>query len=205
MRPEAGNTCLSKGLRVSASAVRPAFILLTILLAVQRPLLSQGGAATTSYSIPVSPSVVATVVLRDEQLVMLVLWRGSARWYSTGSHRGGNSGFAQDGTVRVSLQYGDVSADLSLDPAAHTATVQGRANSIPSKANALLIDGIGRGRSGQLVKAFYFDPADANLDLRRGSLAPLLARSREIVAYLQCDAFPDQVKSADPCATLTKR
>ena len=63
------------------------------------------GQVTTVFSIPVSPSVVATVATRDEELVLLVLWRGSARWYATGSHRGGNSGFAQDGTLRVSLQY----------------------------------------------------------------------------------------------------
>lgn len=185
--------------------VRSTLLLVAILLAAPRPLFCQRGSATTTYSIPLSPSVVGTVATRGERLVLLALWRGPARWYSGGSHRSASGGGAQDGTLRVSLQYGDVSADLHFDPAAHTATVQGQSNALPPNANVLLIDGIGRGGSGQLVKAFHLDPADANLDLRRGSLAPLLARSPEIVAFLQCDAFPDQVMSADPCAALTKR
>ncbi len=159
---------------------------------------------STSFSIPVSPSVVSTIATTDERLVPLVLWRGAERWYSSGQQRASGGG-GQDGTIHVSLEYGDITEDLLFDPRTHTAIVQGRTNPVPSNANVLLIDGVGRGGSGRLVKAFFFDPRDANTDIRRGSLAPLFARSPEIVAFLQCNAFPEQVKSWDPCAVLKKQ
>ena len=58
-----------------------------------------------------------------------------------------------------------------------------------------------------MVKAFFFDSGDANPDVRLGfaNLASFLGRSPEIVDFLQCDAFPDLVKSAEPCAMLKKK
>jgi hypothetical protein len=159
------------------------------------------------FSIPVSPTVVSTIATKDERLVLLALWRGAARWHSSGSGRKESGGVGQNGSINVSLQYGDIGADLSFDPTAHTAIVQGRTNRVPANANVLLIDGIGPGGSGRLVKAFFFDAGDANPDFRLGfgSLASLFGRSPEIVDFLQCDAFPDQVTSAEPCALLKKK
>jgi len=48
------------------------------------------------------------------------------------------------------------------------------------------------------------DPAGANRDISRGSLAPLLRRSTEIVRFLQCNKWPEHAKFADPCALLSK-
>jgi hypothetical protein len=55
------------------------------------------------------------------------------------------------------------------------------------------------------VKTLFLDAGDANMDVRRGSLAPLLGRSSEIVDFLQCDAWPAEIKSAEPCAALKKQ
>ena len=71
--------------------------------------------------------------------------------------------------------------------------------------NVLLIDGVGSTRGGQLVKTVFLDQGDTNTDLRRGSLAPLFRRSQEVVDFLQCDAFPSEVKSGDLCAALKKQ
>ena len=152
------------------------------------------------FSIPVSPTVVSTIATKDERLVLLALWRGAARWHSSVGGLRQSGGIGQNGTINVSLQYGDIGVDLSFDPSTHTAVVQGRTNRIPANANALLIDGVGRGGSGRLVKAFFLDSGDANPDLRLGfgSLASLFGRSPEIVEFLQCDAFPDLIKSANP-------
>jgi len=159
------------------------------------------------FSIPVSPTVVSTIATKDERLVLLALWRGAAHWYSSGSGLRQSGGIGQNGTINVSLQYGDIGVDLSFDPTAHTAVVQGRTNRIPANANVLLIDGVGPGGNGRLVKAFFFDSGDANPDLRLGleKLASLLGRSPEIVDFLQCDAFPDLAKSAVLCPLLKKK
>jgi hypothetical protein len=161
----------------------------------------------TMFSIPVSPTVVSTIATKDGRLVLLALWRGVARWHSSGSGRKESGGVGQNGSINVSLQYGDISADLSFDPTTHTAIVQGRTNRLPENANVLLIDGVGRGGSGRLVKAFFLDSGDANPDIRLGfgGLVSLFGRSPEIVDFLQCDAFPDQVTSVEPCALLKKK
>ena len=158
------------------------------------------------FSIPVSPTVVSTIAMQDERLVLLALWRGAARWHSLSGHRRESGGFGRD-AINVSLEYGDITADLSFDLARHTAVVQGRTNSVPANANVLLIDGVGPGGSGRLVKAFFLESGDANPDLRLGleTLASLLGRSPEIVDFLQCDAFPDLARSAVLCPLLKKK
>jgi hypothetical protein len=161
--------------------------------------------ATTSSSIPASPSVVSTIVTKEERLVLLVLWRGAARWYSSGAHRSANSGIGQDGTVYVTLQYGDVDADLLFDPVSQTAVIQDRTYPVAGNTNVLLIDGVGSKRGGQLIKTLFLDQGDTNANLRRGSVAPLFRRSQEVVDFLQCDAFPNEVKSGDLCAALKKQ
>jgi hypothetical protein len=177
-------------------------VLLGFLLSVESQPF--GLPSTAAYSIPVSPSVVTTIVTKDERLVLLVLWRGAVRWYSSGKSRRENSGFGQDGTIHVTLQYGDVDADLLFDPASHTTVIQGRKYPVAANANVLLIDGIGPKGGAPFVKALFFDPGDANTDLRRGSLAPLFRRSQELVDFLRCDAFPNEVKSGDLCAELKR-
>ena len=137
--------------------------------------------------------------------MLLVLWRGAARWYSSGGHRSENSGFGSNGTVHITLQYGDVDADLLFNPVSHTAVIQDRTYPVAGNTNVLLIDGVGSKRGGQLVKTLLLDQGDTNTDLRRGSLAPLFRRSQEVVEFLQCDAFPNEVKSGDLCAALKKQ
>lgn len=178
-------------------------VFMIVVVAMEtRPFALQ---ATTSFSIPVSPSVVSTIVTKEDRLVLLVLWRGEVRWYSSGGHRSANSGSGQDGTVHVTLQYGDIDADLLFNPVSHTAVIQGRKYPVAANTNVLLVDGVASKRGGETVKALFLEKGDANTDLRRGSLAPLFRRSKEVVDFLQCDAFPNEVKSGDLCAELKKQ
>src|SRR5262245_52336093 len=92
----------------------PAIVLLVVMLSIESQPF--GMQRTSSYSIPISPTVVTTIIGRDQRLLLLVLWRGPVRWYSTGNHRRASAGAGQDGTVHATLQYGDVDADLVFNP-----------------------------------------------------------------------------------------
>lgn len=160
---------------------------------------------TTTFSVAVSPTVVASIARTEDRLLLLALWRGATRWYVSSSERRASGGVGANGAIRASLQYGNISASLLLDPTAQIATIQDRKISVPPQANVLLIDGVGPEGRGQLQKAFHLDPGDANTDIRRGSLAPLLGRSPEVVEFLQCDAHRDLIGPADPCAVLRRK
>ena len=70
---------------------------------------------TRMFSVPVSPSVVASIANRDGDLAMLALWRGSPRWYGSGTALSSSSGGGQDGALHVSVQYGSVSLNLLFE------------------------------------------------------------------------------------------
>jgi hypothetical protein len=63
---------------------------------------------------------------------------------------------------------------------------------VTADANVFLVDSVDTRGGVQLVKAFFLDPQGARLDRRSGTLAPLLRLSPDIVAFLQCEAYPSQ-------------
>ena len=156
----------------------------------------------TSMSLPVSESVLATIVSADKELVLLALWRGEKGWHSRGVRQ--ESGGARNGTFTAALQYGDVQLELAFDPAGSQATVQGRKVSMPARSNVLLIDGVDKSTGASSVKALILDAGDANVDPRKGSLAPLLGRSSEVASFLRCDDA-DTRSTGMPCHELAKR
>lgn len=177
-----------------------------VSLAVPRAAPLPPAAAMKMFSVPVSPSVVATVANQDGQLAMLALWRGGTKWYGSGTATSSSAGGGQNGSLGVSAQYGSVALDLAFDPAAQRLTLHGRSTTVPKGANVLLIDGVDQPGGGKLVKAFYLDAAGANMEIRYGlrGLAPLLSRSAEVVSFLQCDKWPQYVGSAEPCAEMKR-
>jgi hypothetical protein len=165
----------------------------------------QSATSISAYSMPVSPSVVATVASRGKDLVVLALWRGAPRWYSGGGHRGASYSGGQSGVFGATLEYGDVGLDLSFDPAAHTATIRSVVTKVPPDANVLLIDGVDSRGGPRVSKALRVATGDANLDPRYGSLAPLLGLSPEVVAFLQCNDASYDPRSREPCNELNRR
>jgi hypothetical protein len=139
----------------------------------QRPPMQR---PVTLMSLPVSSSVLATIVSADNELTLLVLWRGEKKdWHSTGPRH--ESGGGRNGIVTVALQYGDVQLDLRFDPAESQAIVEDRTISMPAGSNVLLVDGVDSSKGVTSVRALTLDAGGANLDPRKGSLAPLLGRS----------------------------
>jgi hypothetical protein len=106
--------------------------------------------------------------------------------------------------ARLTAQLGYHRVELSFDAAAHTAIVQGKATAVPPAANVLLVDNIDR-PGGEVIKFLSIDPAGVDLYPRLGlsAWAPLLARSREVVEFLQCDAVPVDPRSLEPCQYLS--
>lgn len=195
--------------RSRATAV--AVLALSVLALMADPPTAQAPAGlppTSIMSVPVSPSVYATGVTREAELVLLVLWRGAPGWYrfSPGQTSEGSGGRA-DGRVTAWLVRGAHSAEVVFDPATLTATVQGQTTSLPPGTNVLLVDNVDRPDGGGLVKALSIDPANVDLDPRRGlpAWARLLARSQELVDFVQCEAVPVDPRSAMPCQYLKDR
>ncbi|HEY3885938.1 MAG TPA: hypothetical protein VGL62_12055 [Vicinamibacterales bacterium] len=158
------------------------FAVLTLAMTAPQPEVS---GIVTLY---VSPSVVATIITAGGDLQMLVLWRGTPGWRTAAraphQESGGGSG---GGSVHVNLIYGSVSLDLSFSPSTNVVRLRDTPTHVPDGTNVLFVDDVD-GRNGPtLVRTMAFDVGGANIDPRRGSIAPLLSRSPDVVAYLRCD------------------
>lgn len=157
-------------------------------------------------SVPVSSSVVATILSTDDELILLVLWRGTkSEWYSAGPHR--ESGGEGDGKFSATLQYGHVLLELQFDSARSKAVVQGKEISMQSGANVLLVDEVDGPSGVNSVRALTIDAAGANLDARKGisSLADLLGRSPDVISFLRCSETSERGFTTSPCHELMKR
>jgi len=144
---------------------------------------------TNVVTIPVSPSVTATVVRSDETLTLLILWRGSPGWMShIDGHRKECGSVGQAGGVfSASFEYGATAFGLSYDATRHLVMFQGaQPLPVPAGTNVLLVDGVDTSSGPRLAGTLILEPGNANLDISRGSLGPLFSRSTEIVGFLRC-------------------
>ena len=143
-------------------------------------------AATSASTVPVAPSVLATVMSSESGLALLVLWRGSPGWWSKSSGHDGAS-YSGGGTVfRATLRYGSINLDLSYDPAAHVVRLNDKPTTFREGSNTLLIDDVDSPQGPRLVSQLSVVPEGTNVDPKRGSLGPLFRRSTEIVSFLRC-------------------
>lgn len=165
-------------------------------------------AAQTITTVHASPSVESTIAVADGKLAALVLWRGRPGWTLSaegltqdsvhGDTRPGkfrnSGGGSADGTITVGIQRGAVSLDLSYTPRDGVVLFRGKKLGAPLGTNVILVDGADR-RDGPAIAGFLtIEPAGANIDPRAGSLGPLLGRSPEVAAFLQCDAAVPEPK-----------
>jgi hypothetical protein len=173
-----------------ASMLRQPLIVMTSIVAASGVLIATASHRTNPAQVSgvvtmhASPSVEATITTLDDAFQFLVLWRGTPGW-GTGTHRD-RTGGGGDGTISIDLNRGSLSLALWLSPATHQARLQNRLESVPDGTNVLFIDNADGPRPA-IVRTLSVDIGSANFDFRKGSIAPLLKSSPEIVEYLRCD------------------
>jgi hypothetical protein len=172
--------------------------------AVEQPAAGAAGPPVSIFSLPASDSVFATIATSEDRLLLLVLWRGSPRWYSTNKgSQGGGSGTMFSSTV--SFEGGQVS--VSFDTATKKALVQGKAVSMRPNKNVILVDGVDGARGGGVVRTLAIDTTGLKVGISNGfpGLVPIFSRSPAIVEFLQCGAKQTDPRSVMPCALLKKK
>jgi uncharacterized protein (TIGR02246 family) len=178
------------------SGVRVIVATVVLLAAVTSIVLGSG-----SFTVPVSNVSAATVISEDgKRLDLLVVWRGSPGWMR-GGHRSRSAG-GSGRTHASSETFGDVQLDVEFDFATRIARVAEHHVSMGSD-NVVLVDRVDeRGRS-VIVRTISID---GTLPGSSPDISPVVARSPEIVSYIQCDAKvpnPGPLDAvADWCAPL---
>jgi uncharacterized protein (TIGR02246 family) len=153
-----------------------------LLVAVVSPALI----AARGFTVPLSHVAAASVVSEDgNRLDLLVVWRGSPGW-RVGPGGGHPSSTAGGGgrSYHSSETFGSVQLDLEFDFATRIARVAGRRVSMGSD-NVVLVDRIDASGGPSVVRTLSID---GELPSNSPNIYPLIARSAEVVSYIQCDA-----------------
>ena len=178
---------------------------------------AQGASAisSTSASLPLSPSVVATTMTAVDSegkgtLELLVLWRGRPGWFrsesggsasgasGSGSGRGGSGG----PDVRSAwLSEGGVSLSVRYEPSSRKVWIHDQEIDL-NESNVVLVDDVDQSGGPRVVGALRVDPsyrarrllqpqdvnADAPFDPSPVGVVPqiFVRRSPELIEYLRC-------------------
>ena len=159
-------------------------------------LANAGGSYFSGTDRPLSAFVIGQFVSwQPGEMGLVVLWRGTERWYATGPQS--SSGGGSQGSFRHSNQFGSLRIDLTLNRTRLIATVNNVEVSLADGQNVLLVDGADRKDrpSVTAIRADLSSPAavsDLIQMLATSNLAQIFRRSAEIVSFLQCDAPANQ-------------
>ena len=120
---------------------------------------------------------------------LLILWRGSARWFSSGGGGGSSAG----GSVQT-IRRGNHTFTLEFDHPRQIVKLYEREFSL-KEVNVILVD---QADSGPVVVgARWVDPP---LDVDQGfggySVEAIIRRTPELFEYLKCDEVPDDLLGA---------
>lgn len=175
--------CVATGLCAAATAAAfhgPATLAIELSpFALQRV----GRSAPTQV---ISPVVVASWITEraerdDEQLQLLVLWRGAPGWFQ---RPGGVSGSWSGSRHRSTLTYGDVLLTLDYDSSAHVAIVNGGSVEL-GEDNVVFVDDVDSPTGPRIAGTMRLErtmPGSA------GQIGLVLGKSPEVMAFLRCDA-----------------
>jgi len=171
-----------------------AVALVVMLISIPRDARGQ----TSSSSRPVSATVISTYVARDGELTLLVLWRGSAGWYSRGSGAGKSSSGGGGGSAggrevgSFSLTYGGRTLSIDFDYTARVARLLEQEISL-ADTNVVLVDDVGSPAGAHIVGRLWVEPKLPQPDssgARTIDDDPAIAgirRAPEAGPFLQCD------------------
>ena len=175
-------------LRTGAAAIVMAtFLAPAAPLAQRSSYYFSGSSGSRPYSAGV---IITTMTNRDPQgvstLDLLVLWRGTAGWYTKNSgagHRGGGGGGFNGRSERLQYAGIDLNIYLARDPRA--LQIQDKPVTLkPADANVVLVDDVDAPTGPRVVSTLRVDPSMPDGDLH---IESVLRRSAEIVAFLKCD------------------
>jgi hypothetical protein len=188
--------------------------LIAILIAV--PALH---GQTSSSLRPLSATVVASYVMRNGELTLIILWRGGPGWFSRGNSGGGSGGGGGSSARREvgSLWFtqGGKSFSIDFDYTAGIARLLEQEIRL-SETNVVLVDDVDSVSGARIVGRQWVDPKlperpalDPGASAADQSLAmmasdPILVAIRRdpaLGAYLQCDVpapVPDGLDASVP-------
>jgi hypothetical protein len=174
-------------------------------------------AGSTSTSMPVSPSVMATVmgVMNQDgrgEIELLVLWRGTPGWVLRNSGGGSSSGGggtmgAAPGEITRSawISRGGVNLHVRFEPKSRKLWIQDREVAL-NDDNVVLVDDVDSVIGAQVARTLRVDPAFTPVSrpslqgypARQGArpmvmMPPpqeFIRRSPELVEFLRCDVVP---------------
>lgn len=164
--------------------------LLMLLAAVQG---AQARELTSCETNIVSATVLATYCSHasgtDDNVDLMILWRGGAGWFRRGMGRSGGGGShltggGAGGHVSELRFFGDVEIRYDADFGAGVVTIGALPPIALRTVNAVLVDGVDRPEGGHVRRALSVAPrvtlgGDHNLKVIRSS--------RALIAFLQCD------------------
>ena len=174
-----------------------AFSLLAVASAQAPPIrMSQFPGETSTSTQPVSNSTMVTWFARKDaedvrRFELLVLWRGTPRWYLRGASSGSGGGSAS--SLHSTARYGDVELQVDVDTKARVAHVQGMRVELHDD-NVILVDGVaGPGRPKIAgTRRIDLTVPQPGASPRVGSV---LGKSPELLAFAGCDAPRSEAKA----------
>ena len=171
-------------------------------------LLALSSAATADAGTPLSPSVLATYLVRSgpsglEHLEVLVLWRGAPNWYASGG--GSRSSSLSSGASWLSTsRYGNVDMEVQLDLRNRTGTVNGTPIDLRT-ANVVFIDNVDDGSGGTIVRTMRIQAGvlPRTLGDVPAQLLPILRSSPAFAEFLRCESAGTNARMSNVCPQLT--
>jgi hypothetical protein len=170
---------------------------------------------TSSSSRPLSATVVSTYVVRNGDLALLVLWRGSPGWFSRGGGGHSSSGGGGGGTPgrevgSFTLTYGGRTFSIDFDYTAGVARLLGQ-EILLAGTNVVLVDDVDRQTGARVVGRLRVDPTLSGAAVSRPRTVDddpaiiAVRRSPEAATFLQCGVpmpVPPELDTAvaDPAA-----
>ena len=164
------------------SFVRWSALLSAVLLGASVEGGQQGsGGPWTAQTRPLSPSVLATMAYRNQNMALLVLWRGRPGWFLIGSSRSASYS-GGSGPFNATLSYGGLQLTLSYSPEKRLVMVGDLSVSLAEGQNAILVDAVDQPPWRIAGVASVTARIEGN-----PTMASLLGESPEIVSFLRCD------------------
>lgn len=169
------------------------------------------GILWSGTTVGASPSVLASVWKANDNLAVLILWRGTPEWWATEAKGSNSYGESAGGGPLISdtLRFGSFTVAVTFDTTLKIASVQGGAPTVlAAGTNVLFIDDIDSASGPVLAGAVALNPGGSTpVGSLLQSFAPLYTLSPAIVAFLRCDltAPPDPLFGPLPtfaCAEL---